>query len=72
VFTISSNDVNVFDATIYNRWGQAIYSWNQNTTGWSGLDSNNKECQQDVYYYVFNLTIGSETKKIAGKVSLIR
>jgi gliding motility-associated-like protein len=72
VFTISSNDVNVFDATIYNHWGQAIYSWNQNTIGWSGLDNNNKECQQDVYYYVFNLTLGSDTKKIAGKVSLIR
>jgi gliding motility-associated-like protein len=72
VFTISSNDINVFDATIYNHWGQAIYSWNQNTTGWSGLDNNNKECQEDVYYYVFNLTLGSDTKKIAGKVSLIR
>jgi gliding motility-associated-like protein len=72
VFTISSNDVNVFDATIYNRWGQSIYSWNQNTIGWSGLDNNNKECQQDVYYYVFNLTLGSDTKKITGNVSLIR
>ncbi|MCX8479718.1 MAG: gliding motility-associated C-terminal domain-containing protein [Chitinophagales bacterium] len=72
VFTISSNDVNVFDATIYNRWGQAIYSWNQNTIGWSGLDSNNKECKEDVYYYVFNLALSNDTKTIYGKVNLIR
>jgi gliding motility-associated-like protein len=72
VFTISSNDVNVFDATIYNRWGQAIYSWNQNNIGWSGLDSNNKECKEDVYYYVFNLVLSNDTKTIYGKVNLIR
>jgi gliding motility-associated-like protein len=72
VFTISSNDVTIFDAAIYNRWGQAIYSWNQNTIGWSGLDFNNKECKEDVYYYVFNLILSNDTKTIYGKVNLIR
>ncbi len=72
VFTISSNDVNVFDATIFNRWGQAIYSWNQSAAGWNGRDNNNKECKEDVYYYVFNLKLSNDTKTIYGKVNLIR
>lgn len=71
-FTISSKDISVFDATIFNRWGQAIYSWNQSTAGWNGLDNNNKECKEDVYYYLFNLKLSNDTKSIYGKVNLIR
>jgi gliding motility-associated-like protein len=72
VFTISGIDANVYDATIFNRWGQIIYSWNQTTDGWNGRDNNNKECKEDVYYYVFNLKLANDTKTISGKVSLIR
>ncbi|MFM7015879.1 MAG: gliding motility-associated C-terminal domain-containing protein [Bacteroidota bacterium] len=72
VFTIASNDSLVYDASIFNRWGQSIYSWNQNHLGWNGSDKNNKECEEDVYYYVFNLKLSTTTKSIYGKVHLIR
>lgn len=38
-----------FQATIFNRWGQKIYSWDDPAGGWDGK-FNGKEVKQGVYY----------------------
>ncbi|HCC87791.1 MAG TPA: gliding motility protein [Prevotella sp.] len=38
-----------FHATIYNRWGQRIYSWNDPSAGWDGK-YNGKDVSQGVYF----------------------
>jgi len=38
-----------FEATIYNRWGQKIYSWNDPSGGWDGT-FNGKPVKQGVYF----------------------
>lgn len=38
-----------FKATIFNRWGQKIYSWDDPAGGWDGK-FNGKDCKQGVYF----------------------
>ena len=38
-----------FEATIFNRWGQKIYSWNDPAGGWDGT-YNGRDVKQGVYY----------------------
>lgn len=38
-----------FQATIFNRWGQKLYSWSDPSGGWDGKH-NGKDVKQGVYY----------------------
>ena len=38
-----------FHATIYNRWGQKIYEWDDPAGGWDGT-FNGKEAKQGTYF----------------------
>ena len=38
-----------FEATIYNRWGQKMYSWSNPAEGWDGT-FNGKDARAGVYY----------------------
>lgn len=38
-----------FQATIFNRWGQKLYSWNDPAGGWDGK-FNGKDVKQGVYF----------------------
>lgn len=40
-----------FHATIYNRWGQKIFSWDDPSTGWDGTH-NGKPVKDGVYYCI--------------------
>ncbi|MFA9215436.1 MAG: T9SS type B sorting domain-containing protein, partial [Candidatus Methylacidiphilales bacterium] len=58
--------------TIYNRWGQLIFTSNDVNKGWDGTFDGNP-CQQDVYYYVVDYkTTDNEAKQLKGNFTLLR
>jgi len=42
-----------YDASIYNRWGQLIYKWNEAQSGWDGKIGNT-DASPGVYFYLLN------------------
>lgn len=58
--------------TIYNRWGQLIFTSNDVNKGWDGTFDGNP-CQQDVYYYVVDYkTTDNDAKQLKGNFTLLR
>ena len=51
-FTFKGVGMKSFEAEIYNRWGERIYSWNSETPveGWDGTNSG-QESKIDAYVY---------------------
>lgn len=64
--------LNDYSFTIFDRWGTQLYSSQKQGEGWDGLNEG-KECQQDVYVWVFRYrdVKGSLIVK-SGKVTIIR
>ncbi len=58
--------------SIYNRWGQLIFTSNNVNKGWDGTFDGNP-CQEDVYYYIVDYTNNdNEVKQLKGNFTLIR
>ncbi|MEI6885023.1 MAG: gliding motility-associated C-terminal domain-containing protein [Bacteroidota bacterium] len=63
-----------FKMTIYDRWGQQIFTTTNQETGWDG-NSKGKPCQVDVYSYIVSYELADSpgtTYKLHGNVTLIR
>lgn len=61
------------DFSIYNRWGNLLFSTTDVTKGWDGSSVKEKECSEGVYFYTLKATFMDETlieKK--GTVTLMR
>jgi gliding motility-associated-like protein len=56
VFKIKGEGLISLECTIYNRWGQKIYSWNDATGEWDGKNFNKELMSDGTYYYIANLT----------------
>ncbi|MCC7534377.1 MAG: gliding motility-associated C-terminal domain-containing protein [Bacteroidia bacterium] len=54
--------------TIYNRWGNKIFSCKHSTINWDGKNNLGKECEDGVYFYV----IQTKLKYYKGYIQLIR
>ncbi|TAE80064.1 MAG: gliding motility-associated C-terminal domain-containing protein [Bacteroidetes bacterium] len=68
----SSIDYQKSTFTIYNRWGQEIYSGIINN-GWNGLDNDGEVCSSGVYHYNIEIISSkNEKKNSSGYVTLIR
>lgn len=53
VFMPSAQNIRVFTAEIYNRWGKLLYTWHNPDTGWDGkIDGKNTKASHGVYYYI--------------------
>lgn len=61
-----------FEATIFNRWGQKLYSWNDPAGGWDGR-YNGKDVKQGVYFVLVKAQ-GADGRKfnIKKDVNLLR
>lgn len=58
--------------SIYNRWGQLIFTSNNINKGWDGTFDGNP-CQEDVYYYIVDYTNNdNEVRQLKGNFTLIR
>ena len=62
-----------FECTIFNRWGNQIYYWNELKTGWDGRTNSGKEVSEGTYFYIMNITDSKDNKQlIKGTVTLLR
>lgn len=55
IFHLNVTGHTVFTCTIYNRWGQEIYSWDDATQGWDGVHQNGTEMPEGVYIYTYEV-----------------
>jgi gliding motility-associated-like protein len=55
--------------SVYNRWGQIIYSANPNSEKWDGTNKNGNHVPTGTYTYVVNLFNNSKPK--TGNVSVV-
>lgn len=63
-----------FSLTIFDRWGQQVFSTSNTEAGWDGT-FNGRPCPVGVYSWIATFQVaksGSGTKKIRGTVTLIR
>jgi gliding motility-associated-like protein len=64
--------VDSFHITIYNRFGEALFSSDQTNFEWDGLNPKGKPCPEAMYVFRTYIRRYDEVKKIAGELILIR
>lgn len=55
VFHIKVSGVKSAEGTIYNRWGQLLYSWDVLNVSWDGKASNGENCPDATYFYIIKV-----------------
>ncbi|MGZ5281828.1 MAG: PKD domain-containing protein [Bacteroidia bacterium] len=63
-----------YDLTIYNRWGEVVFTSDDKNRTWNGLLNNDgPACAEGTYFYVFDYRlIGTQDKRATGTVTLLR
>ena len=61
---------------VYNRWGEKVFSGNQQTDGWNGTFRNDA-CPSEVYIWVISYTTKDDKgyvqgETLSGQVALVR
>ena len=84
VFSPNSDGVNDFfafgeygmtniDVSIFNRWGQLVYSWQGENKSWDGKGTDGENLPEAVYFYVFKADgIDGHYYEEKGSITLIR
>ena len=59
--------------SLYNRWGEEVYSWSTSNTQWDGRGIDGEDVAEGVYYYVLN-AIGQDgfVYERKGSITLLR
>jgi gliding motility-associated-like protein len=72
VFKVYGNSIDKLELTIWNQWGEKIFTTKDKTEGWNGM-SNGKAQPTSVYVYVAKVTLmsGKEVMK-KGMFNLVR
>ncbi|MCT4581299.1 MAG: gliding motility-associated C-terminal domain-containing protein [Flavobacteriales bacterium] len=52
IFTFRGERIKTFECSIYNRWGQVVYSWDAPVGGWDGRSFAGKELPAGQYFYI--------------------
>jgi gliding motility-associated-like protein len=60
-----------FDATIYNRWGEELFRWDNAENGWNGRYLN-ADVPDGVYVYRVKVKTACEDRTYMGTLSLFR
>lgn len=72
-FHIKMKGVKSAEGTIYNRWGQILYSWDALNTSWDGKAANGEICPDANYYYIIKVTDKKDKEHLVpGYVLIIR
>ncbi|NVO03107.1 MAG: gliding motility-associated C-terminal domain-containing protein, partial [Bacteroidetes bacterium] len=72
VFNIKGSHIKEINATIFNRWGQELYTWDEITGGWNGKYKG-KEVSAGTYFYVITVVYNNGSiKEKKGALELIR
>ena len=73
IFRADGIGISEFEMTIYNRWGNKVFSSEDINEGWDGKGNSGEPVQQDVYVYKIIVTnFKKDKKQYTGQVSLIR
>lgn len=66
-------DIQSYNMSIFNRWGQKVYEVDNYTKFWNGYDRKGNIAAEGVYVYSIEVTTkGGKTHQFNGTVSLIR
>jgi gliding motility-associated-like protein len=68
---VSNKKLNDFNLSIYNRWGQEVYSNHNYEEGWNGKYQDN-ECPDGVYIYLVKYQYNNLVYNDRGTLTLIR
>jgi gliding motility-associated-like protein len=70
---IKTSNVKVLNISIYNRWGQQVFTTKDASIGWDG-NFNQQAVEQDTYFYVIRYKdlLDGITKTLAGDVMVLR
>lgn len=72
VFKAVGHDIVEFEASIFDRWGNLVYRWNEMNGGWDGTYKG-ELVQEDVYVWVVNARgIDGKHYQPKGQVSVVR
>lgn len=55
IFKIKISAVKSAQGTIYNRWGQLLYSWDVLNVSWDGKANNGENCPDATYFYIIKV-----------------
>jgi gliding motility-associated-like protein len=74
IFTFTAYGFSEFSCTIFNRWGEHVYSWDQEKGGWDGRSSAGVEVPDGVYYYILKAkdNDGNQIEERKGSITLVR
>lgn len=72
VFMIKGSEFDFFEATIFNRWGEQLFSWKEINEGWDGTYQGSV-VPTGTYFYLIDVTfLGGKREFIKGSVTLLR
>ncbi|MFN8775886.1 MAG: gliding motility-associated C-terminal domain-containing protein [Flavobacteriales bacterium] len=72
-FRFVALSIEEFECTIFNRWGQEVYRWNDVDRGWPGNDMNGADCSEGTYWYIVRAKGFDGTEyNLEGNVTLLR
>jgi gliding motility-associated-like protein len=72
VFSILGGPFKTYQLTVYNEWGQEIFTSNEQIEGWDGSYKGNNQ-PTGSYVYVFNgITIVDEIIKLHGEIAIVK
>jgi len=63
----STYNLNLLNYSVYNRWGNLIFTSNDINLKWSGINNSNQPLTDGVYYYIINAEIPDIKDKIQKK-----
>lgn len=62
-----------YEWAIYDRWGDKVYQYTPDSTGWDGTHLNGNLCNDGVYYYIFSgIATDGQVWSQSGFIQLIR
>lgn len=56
IFFVTNEGMKELRCSIYNRWGELLYSWDSPQGSWDGRLKDNKQASDGTYYYVISMT----------------
>jgi gliding motility-associated-like protein len=72
LFFVRGTGIGTLDLQVYNRWGQLVFSTNDQTIGWDG-SHNGKELNSDVFVYKCDVVLkNGKELRFQGNVTLFK